>query len=58
MPLSALGAGLWNDQVAINNIDTPIKNFMFMAALLLLILSTLEEPELFPIVTRKFVSIL
>jgi hypothetical protein len=58
MPLSDLGVGLWNDQVAINNIDIPIKNFRFMAALLLFTLSTLEEPELFPIVTRKFVSIL
>jgi hypothetical protein len=47
MPLS-LGAGLWNDQVAINNIDTPTKNFMFMAALLLSTLSTLEERDLFP----------
>jgi len=58
MLLSDLGVGLWNDQVAINNIDIPIKNFTFMAALLLLTLSTLEEPELCPIVTRKFVSIL
>jgi hypothetical protein len=47
MPLS-LGAGLWKDQVAINNIDTPTKNFILIAALLLSILSTLEELDLFP----------
>jgi hypothetical protein len=58
MPLSALGVGLWNDQVASTNIDIPIKNFMFMAALLLPTLSTLEEPELFPILPQKYVSIL